>query len=213
MPLRVTTPPASPPLALDAAATAARLGEADTALVEDWIRRATDYAESLSGIKIYYREYEQYRQIESGYLDPRFYLRARPVWSVSSARFGTDDALVEGTESDAEFEIWADQGFLNRPDCWDYGAPGWRIQFSAGYWLPSMGPTPPPGVQTLAIGAPRIEGAIFDIVKATGEASGKDATVKRRKLSDSEVEYHSASDLWIPKSSISTIKSLCPVLG
>ena len=122
MSVRVTTPApgAVPPAALDAAATALRLGTTDETAVGEIIGQVTDLAERLAKLRfLWFRTYEA---VLEGDGDDRLYLLAgRPLATVTEVKQGVDgDPLLEGSEA-ADYDVWNDDGFLYREDCWPAG--------------------------------------------------------------------------------------------
>lgn len=202
MALRITTPPADTPAALDKTATAAKLGTTDEASVLTLIERMTALAETLADVRLWYRGYRERIEGDSG---DRLYLQARPIAAVSSVRFATDDPLTEGTEDD-EFEVWAEEGFLYLANCWDSGRPGWTIDYTGGWWLTSMGATPATGAVKLETDRPDVALAISEMVTLQWQIDTGDRRIKSAKLSSMAVEYETG--LWIPKTAEAILRGL-----
>lgn len=192
MALRITSHPAAVPQALDPTAIAAGLGATgEEAAVGKLIERMTDQFERLAGLKLWYRGY---REVIEGGDDDRLYLSARPVVAVSSVAQGTDDPLDEGSEDD-EYEIW--DSYLYRADCWPSGRPPWTVNYTAGWWLPSMGETPAAGTTALAVAQPEVELAIQRMVELQWQIQAGDQRVRRAKLEGMALEIDTG--VWIPK--------------
>lgn len=198
-----------PILALDATATAAKLDTTDTGGVEDVIRQVTALAESLVTLRwIWFRSY---RADVEGNDFQRLYLDAgRPIAAVSSVKLGKDgEPLVEGEDDD--FRVFADDGFLFAPDGWAADCALWIVEWSGGWWLPSMGDeaaATAAGATRLTDGAAHVERAIFEIVRATWTADDREPGLKREEGPDMELEYF--GDVAAPKSSLDVVRSLGP---
>lgn len=208
MPLRITTPPATLPLeALDKSAWATKLGSTEAA-VGTLIAQMTEVAEQFVGLRLWYRGYREVVEADG---DDRLYLTARPVVAVSSVRIGDDDPLTEGTEDD-EFEVWDEQGYLYRADCWESGRPFWTVDYTAGWWLPSMGADPgQTGASKLAEARPDVEHAIGEMVTLQWQIDSGDRRIKSARLSSMAVQYETG--LWIPKTAHRTLCGLRRLLG
>jgi hypothetical protein len=201
--------PGEPPiLALDATATAAKLGADDVPGVDDVVRQVTALAESLVPLRwIWFRSY---RAVIEGGADQRLYLPAgRPIAVVTSVKLGDDgDPLTEGDD----FEVYADDGFLYAESGWGARCDRWVVDWKGGWWTISMGDATAAttaGATRLVDGAAQVEGAIFDIVKATWAANTREPGLKREKGPDLELEYFSGG-IEAPKSAIQTICRLAP---
>lgn len=208
--LKITTPPAAKPEALDPTAMVGVL-EAEASeepRIQQLIQDATRLAEQLACRRLWYREYEE--RLEGDDTD-RLYLQARPIASVTSVAFGTDDALVEGTEPD-EFEVWPEEGFLYRQAGWLAGTPGWRCRYFGGFWLVSMGTAPGGGEVELDVDGGHIRRAIEDIVRLSYQMDGQDHTVKREKIGGAApIEYEFRDGLWCPKGAVQVLERLAPI--
>ncbi len=210
MALRITTPPSSTPQALDPVATASRLGAVgeEVAAVATLIEQKTEDFENLTGLKLWYRAYHA---MVEGDDDDRLYLLARPIVEVTSVKQGDDDALTEGSESD-NFDPWHDDGYLFREDCWPSGRPRWTVDFTAGWWLPSMPPSDfaASGAKKLKDDRPDVALAIQDMVDIQWQLDQRDRTVKKGSVQGfSMVEY--AVDAFMTKTAHRTLRQLRPL--
>jgi hypothetical protein len=163
---RIVTP-ASATLPLDPAATAARLGAKDVALVEGYIAASGALIEADLGYPLAYQEYEQdFFHVEGDSLQ----LKPRPLVSLISLKDADGEALEDGDD----FRLIQSDGRLYRRGGWALGflsdvlrtlpllpdqtSPDWTVRFTAGYWLPGMDGAPPAGVTALN---PAIAAAAF----------------------------------------------------
>jgi hypothetical protein len=201
--------PSEPPiLALDATATAAKLGTDDVSGAGDVIRQVTALAESLVPLRwIWFRSY---RAVLEGSTEQQLYLPAgRPIAVVSSVKLGNDgEPLTAGDD----FEIYADDGFLYAESGWGARCDRWVVEWDGGWWTTSMGDAATAtaaGATRLVDGAAQVEGAIFDIVKATWAANTRESGLKREEGPDLELEYFQGG-VQAPKSAIQTICRLAP---
>lgn len=169
--------------------------------VEALIRQVTALAEDLAGRYLWYRAFQY---VVEGDGDDRIYVPVRPIVAVSSVRRGDDDPLEEGTDSDNEFEVWKDQGILELPSLWDTGRPYWKIDFTAGWWVRSMGdPTDEPKLEDER---PDVERAIEEMVTLQWQIDSSDRTIRSEKIDSVAVQYEHG--LWIPKSAYRTLRGL-----
>ncbi len=219
MSIRITAEaPGGVPLALDVAATAARLGTTDTAAVTELIRQITDLCERLAKLAhIWYRTYEAALEGDN---EDRLYLPAgRPLAVVTSVKAGVDGtALVEGTGANDDYEVWKDEGYLLNDNCWASGLPHWRAAYSGGWWTPSMGDDAAAlaaGAKTLANDSPHIELAIWQAVNSAwyqnyGKTSlFKAIGVKRADIETAKFEFFAGQA--IPTESLDVFRSIGPL--
>lgn len=211
MSIRVTTPaPGGSPAALDATATAARLSTTDETAVGDIIRQVTDLAERLAKLRfLWFRTYEAVLEGDDG---DRLYLRAgRPLATVTEVKMGVDgDPLLEGTEA-VDFEIWHDDGYLYREACWSSGLPPWRVAYTGGWWLPSMGDdaaATAAGAKQLTNDGARVERAIWRAVQLSWQNDNRDAGIRREKNRTQELEF--VDGMAVPKESLDVFRSIGP---
>ncbi len=203
MTLRVTAPPAETPEALDVTATATLLGSSDITAVQSLIQGVTDLAEQIVGRPLWYRGYEE---IQSADGTDRLYLRARPIAEVTLVQRGDETALVEGTDAD-EYQVWTTQGFLESECKWAEGRPHWTVQYTGGYWLPSMPTgTLPTGAVTLAEGAPRLQQALSSMVELSFQIQSGDRRIKTARLSSMSVTYELGKP--VPEDALLVLNSL-----
>ena len=153
---------------------------------------------------LYYQTYAELLRLSKS--TQRLYLQARPVAAVSSVQFSADEPIVAGTEP-GEFVVYP--GFLYLEDGWVAGPPGWKVTYTGGYWLASMGSSPPPelGVFVDAAGHDRralgLRKAAFKALQ-TGWARDNiaDPTLKRLKVSGMEREWNGGDSPIMPPSSV-----------
>lgn len=138
----------------------------------------------------------------------RLYLNARPVAAVTSVQFSDDEPIVEGTEP-GEFVVYS--GFLYLEDGWVAGSPGWKVTYTGGYWLASMGSSPPTELEVFvdtdghdrrALG---LRKAAFKALQ-TGWARDNiaDPTLKRLRVSGMEREWIGGDSPIMPPSAAAT---------
>ncbi len=210
MSIRVTTPaPGGPPLALDATATALRLGTTDEDAVGEIISQVTDLAERLAKLRFLW--YATFEAVLEGDGDDRLYLRAgRPLAVVTEVKQGVDgDPLLEGSEA-ADYDVWHDDGFLYREDCWPDDKL-WRVTYSGGWWVPSMGDdaaADAANAQQLKNDGARVERAIWRAVKASWESDDRESRVRREKNRTQEMEFFDG--LAVPNESLDVFRSVGP---
>ncbi len=210
--LKITTPPAVTPAALDAAAMVAVL-EADATdepRILDLIRDATRVAERIACRRLWYREYEQVLEGDDG---DRLYLQARPIASVVSVFQVGSDPLTEGADDAEHFEIWGDDGFLNRPALWSSCAK-WRCRYFGGYWLSSMADPKPAAAPDISIEGRHIRRAIELIVKCSWESDAQDSTVKSDRVGGAApITTTYRDNLAIPKAAMKVLEALAPIVA
>ncbi len=210
MATRITTPSAETPQAIDPVATAARLGAVrEEAAVGVLIEQKTRHFEELSALKLWYRVYES---VVEGDNDDRLFLGARPIVAVTSVSIGDDDPLTEGPEDD-DFDVWNEDGYLLRENNWESGGARWRIDYTAGWWLPSMpdGEFAASGALRLAVDRPDVELAIYEMVVLQWQIDKRDRTVKSGSVAGfGAVQY--GIDQWMPKTAHQTVVQLRPLV-
>lgn len=146
--LRVTTPATATPAAWTSAQVTSTLRPrlvkavaADDARILEMVEELTREGERLATGNpgaLWYQGYTERIAVQR--LSKRLYLSARPVAAITSVKYDTEDALTEGTDPE-NFTVypWG----LYRENGWDIGEPGWSVVYLGGYWLPSMGSSPP----------------------------------------------------------------------
>lgn len=206
--IRTVTPPASTPAALVTATARTLLGApaSDDDAILALIQEATKQAETIAAKPLVYAVYQE-RIVLDIPGQQWLYLQARPVSSVTSVAYGTDDALDEGTEAD-EFAVWP-RG-LYREDGWDTGEPGWLVTYAGGYWMtPSMGASPPATAQTIDVGGLQVRRAVWEMVHATWTRDARDTTVSGRSApGGASVRYAGDGSLVIPPGAVGLLGGL-----
>lgn len=208
--LRVVTPPDAPPAALVVADILAVLDGAaagDTSRVTQLIVDATLEAENISTRSLWRREYEA---LIEGDGESTLYLPVKPVVAVTSVTVdGTTETVAEGTGDD-DFEIWTEPGILFRRSGWPTEC--YRIIFNAGYWLPSMGATPP-GAPDVAVEGSALRSAVEAIVRHSWAVSRTDANLRAERvggLGGFSFEY--AVDIAVPPKAERVLEQLRPIV-
>lgn len=186
-------------------------------LPETELDELTDQVEEASGLVARYLrfrpEYGIWQEAFSGATGDRLYLGARPAWSVLSVEYrdGTLQAsdayrLERGPFGESSIHRaglpWGlyDDGF-SYARAWDLASfsvggtsvatPDWTVQYSAGWWLEEMGPTPPAGVERLP---PEIRADFLKIVRWLRSTNSHMPGVRRMKDDGAEVEFFAAGD-------------------
>lgn len=169
---------------------------------------AGEVAEASGLVARYLRfrpEFGTWQETFSGVASDRIDLGARPVWAVGSVTyydgtvlaadvygldrgpFGESSILrLSGTSysTSVPWSSWASfQSMLPPP------VPDWTVQYTAGWWLEEMGPTPPTGVETF----PReLQRDFLQIVRWLRATNSHIPGVRRMRDDGAEVEFFAA---------------------
>jgi len=207
--IRVTTAPAQTPRAVHTAKIAQLLGittDVQLAQLGELAEEVTDQVERVLDFKCWYRTYEEY--VEGDGTD-KLYLGAKPLVSVSEVVRLNEDPLVEadGTDDeDDEFRVWHDQGFLELPNCWGRGRPHWKVTYTAGWWIPSMGDdVGSTGAKKLEAGFASLARAVQETVRLNWQLQQGDQTISSARLGSMSVTYRSG--LTVPKGAHATLQA------
>lgn len=180
-------------------------------LPESALEELTEEVAEASGLVARYLryrpEYGTWQETFSGVASDLLYLGARPAWSVESATYYDGTVLASdvyrldrgpfgessiqrltGTSysTSIPWSSWASfQSMLPSP------TPDWTVQYTAGWWLEEMGPTPPAGVDPFP---PELQRDFLRILRWLRASNSYIPGVRRMKDDGAEVEFFAAGE-------------------
>lgn len=205
--IRTVMPPVSTPAALVTATARTLLGAtaSDDDAILELIQEATRQAEVIAAKPLVYAVYQE-RIVLDKPGQQWLYLQARPVSSVTSVAYGTDDALVAGTES-YQYAVWPRGLYME--DGWDAGEPGWLVTYAGGYWMtPSMGASPPATAQTIDVGGLQVRRAVWEMVHATWKRDKRDPALTSLSKAGASASWATGSGLVVPAGTVGLLGGL-----
>ena len=181
--IRLVVPDVEAPRLLDTAEVVSRLRVATphAAVVEALVASATARAERIAGRYLVHREVEELVRHDG---DELLELTVLPVVELLAAEHEDSGDVVDV----GDFDIWPDEGLRFASGCYGPCQGMWRLRYVGGYWPPSAG-DPPDGALPVALNAPDIATAVYDIVRQTWAALRRDPAQTWRAAGNTSVNF------------------------